>query len=348
MLGAEDRYLVHDSGWPGDGSNGSSPLSSILVTGASGFVGRPLCTELAKRGERVVSAVRSRGAAPPAADVERVVGDLAELPDLRDALAGIDCVVHLAARTHVMRDRDPDPESAYWRANALATRHLAEQAAGAGVRRFVLLSSIKVNGESTVGRPFRETDPPAPKDAYGRSKHAAETALLELAASSGLEAVVIRPPLVYGPGVKANFRTLMSAIASGLPLPLASVDNRRSLVGIWNLCDLIATCIAHPDAVGEIFLISDGEDLSTPDLARALGRSLGRPARLFPLSPQRMRAAGSLIGLGDQVERLVGSLQVDASKARHRLAWQPPVAVDEGIDRTARWYLRNRGVGGCG
>ena len=322
-------------------------MPGILVTGASGFVGMALCEDLARRGERVIAAVRSPGTAPPTASLERVVGDLAALPDLGDALAGIDCVVHLAARAHVMRDRDPDPERAFRRANATATRHLAEQAATAGVRRLVFLSSVKVNGESTAGQPFRETDSPAPRDAYGRSKQAAEDALREVAAGTGLEAVVIRPPLVYGPGVKANFRALMSAVAKGLPLPLASIDNRRSLVGIWNLCDLIATCIRHPGAAGETFLVSDGQDLSTPDLIRALGRSLGRPARLFPVPPGLLRAVGSVVGRGDRVERLIGSLQIDASKAMHRLAWQPPVAVRRG-HRPHRPLVSTRSLGRSG
>lgn len=322
-------------------------MSGILVTGASGFVGKALCADLARRGERVVAAVRSPGTAP-LTSLERVVGDLAAMPDLGAALAGIDCVVHLAARAHVMRDRDPDPESAFRYANTVATRHLAGQAASAGVRRLVFLSSVKVNGESTAAQPFRETDEPAPQDAYGRSKHAAEDALREVAAGTGLEIVVIRPPLVYGPGVKANFSALMAAVAKGVPLPLASIENRRSLVGIWNLCDLIATCIRHPGAAGETFLVSDGQDLSTPDLIRALGHGLQRPARLFPVPPGLLRAAGSVVGRADRVERLVGSLQVDASKAMRRLAWQPPVAALEGIDRTARWYLKDRSAGARG
>jgi UDP-glucose 4-epimerase len=320
-------------------------MSGILVTGASGFVGRALCADLARRGERVVAAVRSPGTAPPTGGSERLVGDLAALPDLGDALAGIDCVVHLAARAHVMRDRDPDPEFAFRRANAMATRHLAERAALAGVKRLVFLSSVKVNGEATAGQPFRETDPPAPLDAYGRSKQEAESALREIAASTGLETVVIRPPLVYGPGVKANFRALMTTVAKGLPLPLASIDNRRSLVAVWNLCDLIATCVRHPGAAGETFLVSDGQDLSTPELVRALGHALGRPARLFPMPPGLLRAVGSVVGRGDQVDRVIGSLQVDGSKAMHLLAWQPPIAIDEGIDRTARWYLQDRSAG---
>lgn len=312
-------------------------MPGVFVTGASGFVGQALCADLRRRGLYVVAGVRSAASAPPGAHA--VIGDLAELPDLRGVLTGMDCVVHLAARAHVLREREPDPEAAYRRSNVAATRHVAEQAARAGVRRMVLLSSVKVQGEATRGRALREQDPPAPVDAYGRSKLAAEEALRQVGAATGLETVVIRPPLIHGPGVKANFRSLLAAIERGLPLPFGSVDNRRSLVSLDNLCDLIACCIDHPAAGGETFLVSDGLDFSTPELIRSLAYALDRPARLLRVPPMLLRLAGRALGSGDRIERLIGSLQVDASKAARRLGWHPPLAAEEGLARTARAYL---------
>jgi nucleoside-diphosphate-sugar epimerase len=270
------------------------------------------------------------------------VGDLADTPDLGPALDGVDVVLHLAGRAHIMRELAADPERAFWRANVEATRHLAALAVAAGVRRFVFLSSVKVSGEQTGGEPFTEADRPAPQDAYGRSKAAAEAALREIATNTGLEVAIIRPPLIYGPGVRANFLRLLGLAASGLPLPLASVHNRRSLVGVWNLCDLIVACATHPAAAGETFLVSDQHDLSTPDLIRTVARALGRPARLFPFPVAVLRAAARVVGRGDEVDRLVGSLQVDSTKATRLLDWSPRVGVEEGLRRTSAWYLRAR------
>ncbi len=272
-----------------------------------------------------------------------VVGDLADAPDLREALAGVAAVIHLAGRAHVMRETAADVDGAFRRANVEATHQLAAQAAAAGVRRFVFLSSVKVNGERTGDRPFTEADAPAPEDAYGRSKQAAEQALHGIAAATGLEVAIIRPPLVYGPGVKANFLRLLRLVERGMPLPLASVRNRRSLVGVSNLCDLIVRCLAHPAAAGETFLVSDQQDLSTPELIRAIAAAMGRPARLVPFPVAALRLAGRLAGQGDAVERLVGSLQVDSTKATRLLGWTPPVFIEEGLRRTAAWY---RGRGG--
>lgn len=320
-------------------------MPGIFVTGANGFVGQALCARLREGNDHVVAAVRSREGARGATSTEWVVGDLAGLPNLSEALADIDCVVHLAARAHVMRDRERDPELAFQRSNVLATRHIAQQAAAAHVKRLIFLSSVKVQGERSSVRPLQETDLPNPLDAYARSKLEAEHALHSVAAETGLEVVIIRPPLIYGAGVKANFLNLTRAVASGLPLPLASVDNRRSLVSVWNLCDLIHRCIAHPGAAGETFLVADGRDLSTPELVRSLGRALGRPARLFPVPPTLLRIAGRMLGRGDMVERLIGSLQVDRSKAVRQLGWCPPLSIEEGLTRTARWYLETKRMG---
>ena len=312
---------------------------NIMVTGANGFVGRSLCDFLRRRGDRVVAAVRNSGSAPPFASAEYVAGNLTSLPDLQSGMRGIDCVVHLAGLAHIKRESNPDSEKAFLCSNALVTHHLATQAASAGVRRLVFLSSIKVNGEVTTDRPFRESDPPTPLDAYGRSKLAAENALRKISANTGLEVVVIRPPLIYGPGVKANFRILMHAVAKGYPLPLASVDNRRSFVSLWNLCDLISICTNHAGAAGETFLVADEDDLSTPELCRELGRLLETPARLFPVSIWLLRFAGRLLSRGDMVERLIGSLQVDWSKTTRILGWYPPLSSENGLSRTTRWYL---------
>jgi UDP-N-acetyl-alpha-D-quinovosamine dehydrogenase len=313
-------------------------LNWVLVTGANGFLGRPLGAHLAERGHSVVRAVRSPSGKLPAADGVVATGDLEDARDLGDALTGVDVVVHLAARAHVMRDTASDPEAAFRRANLDATRHLAQEAVRAGVRRFVFLSSVKVNGEQTTDRPFSENDLPQPEDAYGRSKRAAEQELWRIAAATGLEVVVIRPPLVYGPRVKGNFLRLLKLADTGVPLPLARVRNWRSLVNVWNLCDLIALCVSHPAAAGETFLACDQHDLSTPELIRALRESLGKPPRLFPVPPSLILGASRLAGRKALAARLLGSLQVDSAKAGRLLGWRPTVSVGEGVRRTAAWY----------
>jgi nucleoside-diphosphate-sugar epimerase len=318
-------------------------MATVLLTGATGFVGPHLIPVLQAQGWHVRSALRSGGASLPA-DVETgVVGDLADLPDLGQALDGAEAVIHLAGRAHVMRETAADAGAAFHRANVDATRHLAGQAAAAGVRRFVFLSSVKVNGDRTTGRPFTETDDPAPEDAYGRSKWRAEQTLHEIGAATGLEVVVIRPPLVYGPGVKANFLRLLGLVERGVPLPFAGLHNRRSLVGVWNLCELIATAARHPAAVGETFLVSDQHDLSTPDLVRSIAAAMGRPARLFPFPTFVLRLGARLAGQGDVVERLVGSLQVNSAKATRLLGWLPMVSVEDGLRRTVEWYQSRSG-----
>lgn len=310
--------------------------SRVLVTGASGFIGRSLVTELLRRRTTVVVAVRREAAFPPGISVVRV-GDLGPETEWREALAGCDVVVHLAARVHVMHEGVVDPLTAYREVNVAGTLALAQQAAAAGAKQFIFISSVKVNGEGTqAGRPFRETDVPAPVDPYGVSKLEAEQALLALAASTGIEVVVIRSPLVYGPGVRANFAALMRAVARGGSLPLGAVKNRRSLVAVDNLVDLINTCVEHPAAANEIFFVSDGEDLSTPELVRHLARAMGRPARLFPVPASVLMAGAMLLGKREVARRLLGSLQVDISKARRLLGWTPPVNVDEGLRRAVQ------------
>lgn len=323
----------------GDGA--PLPRGRVLVTGATGFVGAALVPVLRRRGWRVRAAVREPGRT--GADEETLVGSLGEPFDWSSALRGVDCVAHLAARVHVMRDTAADPLAEFRRTNVAGTLALARAAAEAGVRRFVFVSSVKVNGEGTrEGVSFGADDPPAPVDPYGVSKREAEDGLFEIGRNTGIEVVVIRPPLVYGPGVKANFEAMMRWLARGLPLPLGAIRNRRTLVGLDNLVDLIATCLEHPAAAGEIFLAGDDEDLSTTDLLRRLAAALGVRARLLPVPASMLETGAALLGKRAVAQRLCGSLQVDIGKARRLLGWMPPVAVDEGLRRTAAHFLEQR------
>lgn len=300
----------------------------VLVTGGNGFVGRALCARVEQTGHQAVPGVRR----PCGMSNEKVVGDIDEATHWAEAVDGCQAVVHLAARVHVMHDTAADPLEEFRRTNVAGTLNLARQAAAAGVRRFVFISSVKVNGESTrPGLPFSERDAPAPQDAYGLSKLEAEQGLRAIAQETGMQLVVIRPPLVYGPGVRANFRALMRVVARGMPLPLAAVDNRRSLVGLDNLVDFIVTCIDHPAAANEVFLVSDGEDLSTPELVRRLSRAVGKPPRLFAMPLRLLAVLAVLSGRKAALERVCGNLQVDIAKARTMLAWRPPLRVDEGL-----------------
>lgn len=314
----------------------------VAVTGANGFVGRALARHLADNGHQVRAYVRrSERLASPVGITSVLAPDLGLKADWQFRPGhGIDVVVHTAARVHVMQDGIAEPLEAYRRVNVAGTLALARQAALAGVRRFVFLSSIKVNGESTeVGQPFTAEDVPVPADPYGISKHEAEQLLLQIAAETGMEVVIIRPPLVYGPGVKANFESIMRSLARGVPLPLGAVrSNRRSLVSLDNLVDLLVTCINHPAAVNETFLVSDGVDLSTADLLRRLGNAIGKPARLLSVPPVLLRAAATLLGKGDMVQRLLGNLQVDISHTCQTLGWKPPIGVDEGLRRAAKGF----------
>ncbi|ADE13107.1 UDP-glucose 4-epimerase family protein [Sideroxydans lithotrophicus] len=310
----------------------------FLVVGANGFVGRPLCKELARRGEPCRAAVRS--ANPPIENVEFVkTGVIDGQTNWSDALLGIDVVIHLAARAHVMHENSDDPISEYRRVNLYGTINLAEQAALAGVKRFVYVSSVKVNGEGTkIDYKFTETNQINPQDPYGVSKSEAEQALHLIASRTNLEVVIVRPPLVYGAGVKGNFAQMLKVLAKGVPLPLASAQNQRSLVYVENLVDALIACAMHPAAAGQTYLVSDGEDISTLDLLRRLGAAMGRPARLFPCPAALLRLAGQLSGKTDQVERLLGSLQVDSGKIRRELNWTPPYSLQQGLQATAEWY----------
>jgi nucleoside-diphosphate-sugar epimerase len=307
----------------------------VLVTGASGFVGGAvLAAAGCEPGLQVRGTTRH---APPMANPEIVVvGDLGGDTDWSHALDGVDVVVHTAARVHVMREAAADPLAEFRRVNVAGTLNLARQAVQAKVRRFIFISSIKVNGEHTqIGRPFTPEDLPRPVDPYGISKHEAENGLRRLAQDAGLEVVIVRPVLVYGPGVKGNFLAMMRWLDRGVPLPLGAVENQRSLLALDNLVDFVVTCIRHPAAANRAFLVSDGEDLSTPALLRRLGGAMHRPVRLISVPLPILIAAARTVGKGDVVHRLLGSLQVDISGSRHLLGWQPPIPVDEALRRAA-------------
>jgi nucleoside-diphosphate-sugar epimerase len=310
----------------------------ILITGANGFVGRALCAKARASNLFVKGMVRSVQTLVP--DVEPIViGEIDANTDWGSALQGINVVVHLAARVHIMDDRATDPLQAFRKVNLDGTLNLAKQAALAGVQRFVFISSIKVNGESTnIGQPFRADDTPTPVDAYGISKREAEDALKRLAKETGMEVVIIRPPLVYGEGVKANFYSMMRWLDKGVPLPLGAIHNQRSLVALDNLVDLIITCISHPAAANQIFLVSDGEDLSTSELLRRMANALDKPARLLPVPVWLLRLGSGLLGKQGFAQRLCGSLQLDISKTRQLLDWTPPISVNEALRKTAQYY----------
>ena len=301
----------------------------ILVTGATGFVGSALVARVIRQNQYVIRAVVRR---PDMLqnNIDHVIADIDARTDWTDALAGVDVVVHLAARAHVMHDTAANPLDEYRRVNVAGTLNLALQAAAHHVARFVYLSSVKVHGESGV---FTENDIPAPSDPYGLSKHEAEVGLREIAADTSMSVVIIRPPLVYGPGVRANFGSLVRAVAAGIPLPFRAVRNQRSLIALDNLVDFILVCIDHPAAANQTFLVSDGEDLSTSELVRRLARAMGRRDRMMPVPPFLLALAARIVGKGGAAQRLLGSLSVDSSKARRQLAWTPPISVDEGLKR---------------
>lgn len=321
-----------------------SDLSArVLVTGASGFIGKRLCRVLLDGGYTVRAALRQ--SSPQTRHVDReyaIVGDIGSNSRWERALQDVDYVIHLAARVHVMNESLRDPLTEYREVNTAATAQLARQAAGQGVKRFVYVSSCKVNGEATAGRPFSASDTPDPQDPYSVSKAEAESQLRSISEQLDMEVVIVRPPLVYGSGVGGNFLRLMRLLERGVPLPLASIRNTRSMVSLDNVTDLLVCCLEHPDAAGETFLVTDGTDWSTPALLRCIAHHMGVPARLFPCPPALLRLAGRVSGQLGAVNRLCDSLQLDISKTRELLDWAPPQPPDEAVQQAVEWYLKNK------
>jgi nucleoside-diphosphate-sugar epimerase len=346
-------------------------IINVLITGANGFIGRALCDKLLTDGYQVRGAVRSAAQMTAlSSGVEGVmVGDIGPETDWSEALVGIDGVVHLAARVHVMHESAADPLAAYREVNVEGTKCLAIAAVDAGVKRFVYISSVKVNGESTEDKSrdqeknrdqgpgvggrektkvrgqegelkgaFSEKDVPELQDPYGISKWEAEQVLRDVAADTGLEVVILRPPLVYGPEVRGNFLRLLRIVWRGIPLPLASIKNRRSLIYVGNFVDAIVSCMTNPNAAGKTYLVSDGDDVSTPELIRRIAAASGRRALMLPVPVWMMRMAGKIIGRSDELEKFFGSLTVDISKICRELNWKPPYTLEEGIRETVFWH----------
>jgi nucleoside-diphosphate-sugar epimerase len=311
----------------------------LLVTGATGFVGRRLCDRLENEGYFVRAAVRDRESAQRVGGEIAVVGAIDESTNWAHPLAGVDVIVHLAARVHIMKDTASDPLAAFRTVNVRGTENLAWAAARQDVRRFVYVSSIIVNGESTTSDALRADQPPRPEDPYAVSKCEAEQVLRQIANATGLEVAIVRPPLVYGPRVRGNFLRLLSVVRRGIPLPFASVTNRRSMIYVDNLASALVACVVNPRAAGHTYLVSDNDDLSTPELVRRIGNAIGKQARLLHCPVSVLRAAAALSGKSHQMKRLIGSLQIDISAIRADLGWSPPFNVDEGLSDTARWFV---------
>jgi UDP-glucose 4-epimerase len=319
-------------------------MNRILITGANGFVGRRLSRMLLDCEYLVRAAVRHENSAKSLESNEQiVVGDISQDTEWGEALNGISCVIHLAARVHVMGETVSDPLSEYRRVNVLATTNLARQAVLSGVQKFIYLSSIKVNGEVThKGVSFTAEDCPCPIGPYAVSKHEAEQELLKISTQSAMKVVVIRSPLVYGPGVKANFLNMMKWLDLGIPLPFGSIFNKRKLVYVDNLTDFILTCVQHPAAENQIFLVGDEEDVSTTQLLQGLSRALGRPVRLIAVPMRLLEIFAVVIGRRSLAQRLCGSLQVDITKASKLLNWSPKTTLDAALEKTAKAYIEEK------
>lgn len=315
----------------------------ILVTGATGFVGAAVVARLKSDypDKPLIVATRRNGVSWPSEVQEKIIGDLTASTDWRLALLGVKSVIHAAARVHMMDEVAEDPLAEFRKVNVEGTLNLARQAVDAGVQRFIFISSIKVNGEGTQpGQPYTADEKPEPVDPYGISKMEAEQGLLALAEKTGMQVTIIRPVLVYGPGVKANFLSMMKWLHKGIPLPLGKIHNKRSLVALDNLVDLVIKCVNHPAAANQIFLVSDGEDLSTTELLQRMGIALGSPARLLSVPSFMLKLGATLLGKRNMAQRLCGSLQVDISKTRQLLDWNPPLSVDQALKKSTEGLLK--------
>lgn len=313
------------------------------MTGADGFVGKALCAALVRRGNTVTAAVRSKSLTLPSQINRICVGNIDRHTNWSDALFGVNIVFHLAARVHVMEDDAADSLAMYRRVNVEGTEQLARSAAASGATRLVYVSSIKVNGEETIGgRIYTEQDIPSPQDPYGISKWEAEQVLQRIGSETGMEIVILRPPLVYGPGVKGNFEQLLKFVSLGMPLPFSTVRNKRDLLYLGNLVDALIVCSAYSNAVGQIYLICDGKPISTPGLLLELAEIMDVPKRLFPFPLKLLKLVGMIIGKSSQIDRLLGSLQVDSGKIRNQLNWTPPFTSQQGLQATAEWYKSSR------
>ena len=316
----------------------------ILVTGATGFLGSALVKYLVTKPHYNIAAAIRNKEVDITSDYESIsVGNIQKNTVWTEALSGVDVVIHTAARVHMMSEASLNPLEEFRRVNTKGTLNLAKQAAKSGIKRFIYISSIKVNGEITLpSSPFTPDDIFIPTDLYALSKYQAEQGLLKLAKETQMEVVIIRPPLVYGPNVKANFLSMMKWLYKSVPLPFSSIHNKRSLVALDNLVDLILTCIAHPTAANQVFLVSDGEDLSTTELLNRVAIALGKNPSLLPVNQQLLELGLKLVGKKDLAQRLCGSLQVDISKAKKLLNWTPPVSVDEGLLKTTKHFLESQ------
>jgi nucleoside-diphosphate-sugar epimerase len=312
-------------------------LKSVLVTGANGFIGSILCNRLVVEKWKVSGTVRTAGYSSVQGVKIVIIGDVNAVTDWNAALQGSDTVVHLAARVHVMKDSSTEPLQAYREVNVQGTEKLARQAADRGVKRFIFMSTVKVNGEENQ-KAYTESDTPSPMNSYGISKMEAEKIISDISVKTGMETVILRPPLVYGPGVKANFLRLLRVVDRGMPLPLASTKNQRSMIYVENLVDAILQCMRNPCAAGQTYLVSDGQNVSTPGLIRMIAAALNKQPRLFRFPPLALYMAGRLTGQGPALERLIGSLTVDTGKIRNELGWTAPFTLEEGIKNTAFWY----------
>lgn len=315
-------------------------INHLLVTGGNGFIGKNLCYSLVQKNHVVRSAVRRAdvsGRSSIKAE-EVIIGNIGPDTNWQDALKDVDVVIHLAARVHVLKETAADSMSEFRKTNVAGTEHLAKEAAFKGVKRFIYISSIGVNGNKTKGCCFSEESAINPYDSYTLSKWEAEQILQQIAKDTGLELVILRPPLVYGPSAPGNFARLISLVQSGLPLPLGSVKNIRSFIYIKNLVDAIVTCITHPDAAGKTFLVSDGQDISTSNLIKMIASAMGKRPRLLPFPPALLKVMGWFSGKSAEMQRLAGSLCIDSSRIRKVLGWNPPFTVEEGIYETVKWY----------